>query len=80
MFPAEHTDPRQRHYLNLYKLGEGRSSHAVAPLPLPGANTVARVVLFGDAAGVPLGGPMVEVCATAKRDLRTGELTTTGTT
>jgi len=37
-------------------------------------NTVARVVLFGDAAGVPLGGPMVEVCACAKRALKAGEV------
>ena len=37
-------------------------------------NTVGRVVLFGDAAGQPLGGPRVEVCAVAKRDLRAGEV------
>jgi hypothetical protein len=37
-------------------------------------NTVARVVLFGDAASVPHSGSMVEVCATAKRDLKPGEV------
>jgi predicted homoserine dehydrogenase-like protein len=31
-------------------------------------------VLFGDAAGVPLAGPFVEVCAVAKRDLQAGEV------
>ena len=34
---------------------------------------MARVVLFGDA-DVPLGGPLVEVCACAKRDLKAGEM------
>ena len=74
---AEHTDPKQRHYLNLYKLGEGPLYSFYTPWHLchfEVPNTVARVVLFGDAAGVPLGGSMVEVCATAKRDLSAGEV------
>jgi len=74
---AEHTDPKQRHYLNLYKLGEGPLYSFYTPWHLchfEVPNTVARVVLFGDAAGVPLGGPVVEVCATAKRDLKAGEI------
>ena len=74
---AEHTDPKQRHYLNLYKLGEGPLYSFYTPWHLchfEVPNTVARVVLFGDAAGVPLGGPVVEVCATAKRDLEAGEI------
>ena len=33
-------------------------------------NSIARVVLFGDNVAPPLGGPVVEVCAVAKRDLR----------
>ena len=73
---AEHTDPRQRHYLNLYKLGEGPLYSFYTPYHLchfEVPNTVGRVVLFGDAAGQPLGGPRVEVCAVAKRDLRAGE-------
>jgi predicted homoserine dehydrogenase-like protein len=36
-------------------------------------NAIARVVLFGDEVAPPLGGPVVEVCAVAKRDLRAGE-------
>jgi len=74
---AEHTDPKQRHYLNLYKLGEGPLYSFYTPWHLchfEVPNTVARVVLFGDATGVPLGGSMVEVVATAKRDLKAGEV------
>ena len=36
-------------------------------------NAIARVVLFADEIAPPLGGPIVEVCAVAKRDLRAGE-------
>jgi predicted homoserine dehydrogenase-like protein len=36
-------------------------------------NAIARVVLLGDNVAPPLGGPVVEVCAVAKRDLRAGE-------
>jgi predicted homoserine dehydrogenase-like protein len=32
------------------------------------------VVLFGDSVAKPLGGPVVEVCAVAKRELRAGEV------
>ena len=73
---AEHTDPRQRHYLNLYKLGEGPLYSFYTPYHLchfEVPNTIARVALFGDAAGQALGGPFVEVCAVAKRDLAAGE-------
>jgi predicted homoserine dehydrogenase-like protein len=73
---AEHTDPRQQHYLNLYKLGEGPLYSFYTPYHLchfEVPNTIARVALFGDAAGRPLGGPYVEVCAVAKRDLTAGE-------
>jgi predicted homoserine dehydrogenase-like protein len=73
---AEHTDPRQRHYLNLYKLGTGPLYSFYTPYHLchfEAPNTIARVVLFGDSAGAPLGGPLVEVCAVAKRDLKAGE-------
>jgi predicted homoserine dehydrogenase-like protein len=74
---AEHQDPKQRHYLNLYKLGEGPLYSFYTPWHLchfEVPNTVARVALFGDAAGVPLGGSAVEVVATAKRDLKAGEV------
>jgi predicted homoserine dehydrogenase-like protein len=73
---AEHPDPKQRHYLNLYKLGEGPLYSFYTPYHLchfEVPNTIARVALFGDAAGQPAGGPVVEVCAVAKRDLKAGE-------
>jgi predicted homoserine dehydrogenase-like protein len=72
---AEHPDLKHRHYLNLYKLGEGPLYSFYTPWHLchfEVPNTVARVVLFGDAAGIPAGGPMVEVCACAKKDLKAG--------
>lgn len=73
-----HDDPKQRHYLNLYKLGEGPLYSFYTPyhlchfeVPL----SVARAVLFGDPVLVPLaGGPRVDVVATAKIDLAAGEV------
>jgi len=73
---AEHTDPKQQHYLNLYKLGEGPLYSLYTPWHLchfEVPNTVARVTLLGDA-DVPLAGPRVEVCACAKKDLKAGEV------
>mgnify|MGYP001442244610 FL=1 len=73
---ATHDDPKQQHYLNLYKLGEGPLYSFYTPyhlchfeVPL----SAARVALFGDAVLQPLGAPRVEVVATAKRDLKAGE-------
>jgi predicted homoserine dehydrogenase-like protein len=73
---AEHDDPKQRHYLNLYKLGEGPLYPFWIPYHLPHIetpNAIARVALFGDNLAKPVGGPSVEVCAVAKRDLKAGE-------
>ncbi|MGH9349572.1 MAG: NAD(P)H-dependent oxidoreductase [Vicinamibacterales bacterium] len=73
---AEHTDPRQRHYLNLYKLGEGPLYCFYTPYHLchfEVPTTIARVALLGDATGRAMDGPFVEVCAIAKRDLEAGE-------
>jgi predicted homoserine dehydrogenase-like protein len=67
--------PAQRGYLDLYKLGAGplyclhtpfHLCHFEVPL------TIARAVLYGDAAVRPLGGMAVEVVAIAKRDLPGG--------
>ena len=73
---ATHDDPKQRHYLNLYKLGEGPLYSFYTPyhlchfeVPL----TVARAVLFGDAAIQPAGPPTVEVVTVAKHDLTAGQ-------
>ena len=74
---AEHTDPKQRHYLNLYKMGEGPLYPFWIPYHLvhfEAPNAIARVVLFGDGLAPPLDGPVVEVCAVAKRDLAAGEV------
>lgn len=71
-----HDDPKQRHYLNLYKLGEGPLYSFYTPyhlchfeVPL----SVARVVLFNDVVMAPIDGPRVDVVTTAKIDLKAGE-------
>ncbi|PZU36829.1 MAG: NAD(P)-dependent oxidoreductase [Microbacterium sp.] len=72
---ATHDDPKQRHYLNLYKLGEGPLYSFYTPYHLchfEVPNTVARAVIFRDAALEPLGAPTVEVIAVAKTDLPAG--------
>jgi len=74
---ATHDDPKQKRYLNLYKLGVGPLYSFYTPyhlchfeLPL----SVARVVLFGDAVLQPIAGPRVDVVATAKVDLNPGDV------
>lgn len=72
-----HDHPRQQHYLKLYKMGEGPLYCFYTPYHLchfEVPNTVARAVLFADAALTPLGAPQVEVLATAKRALKAGEV------
>jgi predicted homoserine dehydrogenase-like protein len=73
---AEHPDPKQQHYLNLYKMGEGPLYSFFVPYHLVHfevPTAIARVVLFRDSVAKPLSGPVVEVCAVAKRDLNSGE-------
>ena len=69
--------PFQKHWLKLYKLGDGplytfytpyHLCHLEAPL------TVARVVLFGDPAVAPDAGHVMDVVATAKRELKAGDV------
>lgn len=72
-----HDDPKQQHYLNLYKVGRGPLYCFYNPYHLchlEVANTVARAALFQDAAVTPLAGPMVDVVATAKIDLKVGQV------
>ena len=74
---AEHTDPKQRHYLNLYKMGDGPLYPFFVPYHLVHfevPNAIARVVLFRDPVAQPPGGPVVEVCAVAKRNLKAGDV------
>lgn len=71
-----HDDPKQQHYLNLYKLGEGPLYSFYTPYHLCHFEvpiSVARVVLFGDYVLSPLGAPQVDVVTTAKIDLKAGE-------
>lgn len=72
---ATHDDPKQKHYLNLYKLGEGPLYSFYVPyhlchfeVPL----SIARVVLFNDPVLQALDGPMVDVVTVAKTDLAAG--------
>lgn len=72
---AERGDPKQRHYLSLYKLGEGPLYSFYMPYHLchfEVPSSVARAVLLNDPVIQPLAGPTVDVVATAKRDLEAG--------
>jgi len=72
-----HGHPAQQHYLNLYKLGGGPLYCFYTPYHLchfEVPNTIARAVLFYDAAIAPLGAPKVEVVASAKTDLKSGQV------
>ncbi len=74
---GSHDDPRQQHYLNLYKLGEGPLYCFFTPYHLchfETHNSVARAVLYGDATISPDHGPRVDVVATAKIDLEAGQV------
>jgi predicted homoserine dehydrogenase-like protein len=74
---AEHPDPKQQHYLSLYKMGDGPLYSFFTPYHLVHfevPNAIARVVLFRDSVAKPLAGPVVEVCAVAKRNLKAGEI------
>ena len=72
-----HDHPIQKHYLNLYKLGEGPLYCFYTPYHLchfEVPNTVARAVLFCDATITPIGRPYVDVVAAAKIDLKKGQI------
>jgi predicted homoserine dehydrogenase-like protein len=70
-------DPHRKPYMRYYKLGEGPlyvfyTPYHLASLEVP--LTVARAVLFKDAAVAPIGGPVCDVITLAKRDLKAGEV------
>lgn len=72
-----HDDPRQQHFLNLYKLGAGpyycfSTPYHLCHFEVP--TSVARAALFGDAVLAPAGAPRVGVIAMAKKPLQPGEL------
>jgi predicted homoserine dehydrogenase-like protein len=69
--------PIQQRYMKYYKMGDGplyvfytpyHLCHLEVPL------TVARAVLFQDAALTPLAGPVCDVITAAKHDLKAGEV------
>jgi predicted homoserine dehydrogenase-like protein len=67
--------PIKQQYATISKWGTGRSTCFTCPYHLPHLEapiTVARAVLFGDAAVAPIGAPVCEVLTMAKRDLKTG--------
>ncbi|MFC2972648.1 NAD(P)H-dependent oxidoreductase [Azotobacter bryophylli] len=69
-------NPRQKHYLELYKLGKGPYYCFYTPYHLchfEVPTSVARAVLFGDPVLTPRGGPQVGVIAMAKKALAVGE-------
>lgn len=69
-------NPRQHHYLELYKLGKGPYYSFYTPYHLchfEVPNSVARAVLFDDPVLTPSGGPSVGVIAVAKKDLSPGD-------
>jgi predicted homoserine dehydrogenase-like protein len=69
-------DPKQKHYLNLYKLGEGPFYCFYVPYHLchfEVPSSIARAVIFKDATLAPLDKPYVEVITAAKKDLKKGE-------
>ena len=70
-------DPASRHYLDLYKLGQGPLYSFYTPYHLCHFEvpaSLARAVLFGDAVIAAAGAATVEVVATAKTDLRAGHV------
>jgi predicted homoserine dehydrogenase-like protein len=72
---ARQEHPVQRHYLKLYKLGDGPfytfyTPYHLCHMEVP--TTIARAALFHDAAIAPLYGPCVDVVAAAKTDLPAG--------
>jgi len=73
---ASHDDPRQRHYLELYKLGTGPLYSFYTPYHLchfEVPTTIARAALLGDATIRPLGRtPSVDVVTLVKTDLTAG--------
>lgn len=74
---GRHDHPIQRHYLNLYKLGEGPYYVFYTPYHLchfEVPKSIARVALFHDAVLAPEAGPRVEVVTTAKVDLLPGDV------
>lgn len=69
-------NPILRQYANYLKMGDGPLYTFYVPYHLPHLETpltIARAVLFEDAAAAPVGGPVADVLTVAKTDLKTGQ-------
>lgn len=69
--------PIKRKYMSYFKMGDGPLYMFYTPYHLPHIqlpHSVARAVLFKDATLAPIGRPVCDTLAVAKRDLRTGEV------
>jgi predicted homoserine dehydrogenase-like protein len=70
-------DPIKAQYMSYFKMGSGPLYVFYTPYHLPQLqlpHTVARAALFADPTVTPLGAPVCEVVAIAKRDLAPGEM------
>lgn len=70
-------NPIKQQYMQYFKMGDGPFYIFYTPYHLPHLEapiTVARAVLFGDAAVTPTYGPVADVLTVAKRDLKAGEV------
>jgi predicted homoserine dehydrogenase-like protein len=70
-------DPVKAAYLKYLKMGEGPLYAFYTPFHLPQLEiplTAARAVLFKDATVAPLGAPVCDAIAIAKRDLKAGDV------
>lgn len=78
VFVIAHNDnPVLQDYMNYFKMGDGPFYVFYVPYHLPHLEvsiTAARAVLFGDATIAPNGGPVCDVVAVAKKDLKKGEV------
>ncbi len=69
-------DPMAKHYLSYLKLGKGPLYSFYTPYHLcffEVPNSIARVFHFNDPVMAPVSGPVVEVVATAKKELKAGD-------
>jgi predicted homoserine dehydrogenase-like protein len=70
-------NPVRQSYMKYFKMGDGPLHVFYTPYHLPHLEvplTVARAVLFQDAAVAPLEGPVCDVITVAKQDLKDGEV------
>jgi len=69
-------NPIKQQYMNYFKMGDGPYYMFYTPYHLPHVqivDTVARAGLFSDATVAPIGAPVCDVLAVAKKDLAVGE-------